>query len=266
MTEVRNHALDRLRRGELAIGLNARHSRTSEIAAIVKDCGYHFVFLDDEHSPLPSGVAYDISLAAIRVGLTPLVRVRRNSPPDIACHLSNGALGVFVPHVDNRQQADEAAASSRFAPRGMLSVPGYLPQLGYTGIPAHEATERMNDLFMVVAMIESAEGIANVDAIAAVPGIDVLFMGLHDITHDLNLQGQYDHPRVTAAIEAVCAAAKRHGKVAGIGGVKQNEMWQRCVATGMRMLLIENDLHMLVHRMTERARYFNGISTTGPTA
>src|SRR5690606_6833187 len=117
----------------------------------------------------------------------------------------------------------------------------------------------LNDLFMVVAMIESGKALSNVDEIAAVEGVDVLFMGLHDITHDLGLQGQYDHPSIIAAIERVCAAAKRHGKAAGIGGVKENRMWESCVKAGMRLLLVENDLHMLVARLTERARYFNAI-------
>lgn len=262
MAEIDNPALRRLRAGEIVVGLNARHSRTSEFAAIAKDCGYHFVFLDDEHSPMPSDKTYEIALAAIRVGLTPLVRARRNEPPDIACHLSNGALGMIIPHIDDREAAVRAARACRFPPRGDLSVPGYLPQMGYTGMPAHEATSRLNDLFMVVTMIESGAAVEAVDEIAAVDGVDVLFIGLHDLTHEMGLAGQYDHPRVTAAIEAVCAAARRHGKAAGIGGVKSNAMWERCVAMGMRMLLIENDLHMLVHRMTERARYFNAIPTT----
>jgi 2-keto-3-deoxy-L-rhamnonate aldolase RhmA len=256
---IKNVALDRLREDKIVVGLNARHSRTSEAPAIFRDCGFHFLFLDDEHSPLPSGAAYEMNLAAIRVGITPLMRVRRNEAPDIACHFSNGALGVIVPHVDNREQAERAARACRFPPRGELSVPGYLPQLGYTGIPAHEATHRLNELHLVVAMIESAEAIDKVDEIAAVDGIDVVFIGLHDTTHALGLQGQYAHPRITEAIDRVCTAARRHGKAAGIGGVKENAMWQRCVEQGMRFLLIENDLHMLVARATERARWFNGL-------
>ncbi|MGE0717384.1 MAG: HpcH/HpaI aldolase/citrate lyase family protein [Alphaproteobacteria bacterium] len=261
MADVTNPALERLRAGQLAVGLNARHSRTSEFAAIAKDCGFHFVFLDDEHSPLPSDKAYEIALAAIRVGVTPLVRARRNEPPDIACHLSNGALGMFIPHVEDKASAERAARSCRFPPVGDLSVPGYLPQMGYTGMPAHEATRRLNDLFMVVAMIESRTAVANIEEIAAVDGLDVLFIGLHDLTHEMGLAGKYTDLTVIAALEAICAAAKRNGKAVGIGGVKENAMWERCVAMGMRMLLVENDLHMLVARMTERARYFNGIPT-----
>ena len=257
---VGNTALDRLRRGDVTVGLNIRHSRTPEAAAIFKDCGFHFLFIDDEHSPLPSGTAYELSLAAVRAGITPIVRARRNDPADIGCHFSNGALGVFVPHVENREEAERAARSSRFAPRGNLSVPGFLPQLGYTGIPAHEATRRLNDLHIVVAMIESGIAVANVEEIAAVEGIDVLFMGLHDLTHDLGLQGQYDHPDIQDAMRRVAEAARRNGKASGLGGAKTNELWHRAVDFGMRFLLVENDLHMLVARATERARYFNGLA------
>ena len=256
MTDVRNHALERLRQGQMILGMNARHSRTSEIAAILKGCGYHWLFLDDEHSPIPMDRAYDISLAAIRIGLTPCVRARTNHPAEIGRHLSNGALGVIIPHVNTAEEALHAARSCRFPPRGELSVPGAFPQFGYPGIPAHHATAAMNDLVMVVVMIESQEAVDNVDAIAAVDGADVLFVGLHDLTHEMGVPGEYGHERVVAAIDRVCKAARANGKFAGIGGVKENEMWGRYVKMGMRMILAENDLTMLVARASERATFF----------
>jgi 2-keto-3-deoxy-L-rhamnonate aldolase RhmA len=259
LIEVSNEALERLRRGEIALGMNVRHSRTSEIAWLLKGCGYHWVFMDDEHSPIPVDRAYDIGLTAMRIGLTPCMRVRTNQPHEIARHLSNGAMGIIVPHVESAEEAECAARACRFPPRGDLSVPGAFPQFGYPTIAAHEATRRMNDLAMVVVMIESGRALEEVEAIAAVEGVDVLFIGLHDLTHDLGLPGQYGHPRVLSAIDRVVAAAGQHGRFAGIGGVKENAMWADCVGRGVRFLLAENDLTMLAARAAERAAFFNGL-------
>lgn len=260
MIELKNTALERLREGKVAVGMNVRHSRSSETAWILRGCGYHFVFLDDEHSPMPVDRAYDISLAAMRIGLTPCVRVRKNLPHEIGRHMSNGAMGVFIPHVDSAAEAESAARSVRFPPAGDLSVPGAFPQFGYPTIAAHEATRRLNDLVMVITMIESQKAVDDIDAIAATPGVDVLFVGLHDMTHDFGLNGQYTHPRIVEALTRIAAAAAKNGKFTGIGGVKTNEMWSECVRMGFRFLLAENDLTMFAARASERAEFFNGLA------
>lgn len=260
MIDLKNAALERLREGKIAVGMNVRHSRTSEIAWILKGCGYHFVFLDDEHSPIPVDRSYDISLAAMRVGVTPCVRVRKNLPHEIGRHMSNGALGVFVPHVDSAAEAESAARSVRFPPAGDLSVPGAFPQFGYPTIAAHEATRRLNELVMVITMIESQKAVDDVEAIAATEGVDVLFVGLHDLTHDLGLAGQYTHPRIIEALTRIEAAARGNGKFAGIGGVKTNEMWAECASMGFRFLLAENDLTMFTARASERATFFSSLA------
>ncbi len=257
--EISNNALERLRQGRVALGMNARHSRTTEIASILKGCGYHWIFLDDEHSPMPVDRAYEISLASIRIGLTPCVRVRANLPHEIGRHMSNGALGIFIPHVNNAEEASRAARSCRFPPAGELSVPGAFPQFGYPGIQAHYATAAMNELIMVIVMIESQEAVDNAEAIAAVDGVDVMFIGLHDFTHEMGIQGQYGHPRAVNAVEKICKAARANGKHAGIGGVKENSMWEQYIKMGMRMILAENDLTMLVARAKERADFFMNI-------
>src|SRR5690606_6685275 len=144
---------ERLARDELVLGMNARHSRTSEIGPLLKDCGFHWVMLDDEHTPLNPAVSYETLLSAARVGLMPFVRTRRNEHAEIGVHLSNGAMGVFVPHVNTAEEAEHAAKACRYPPRGKLSVPGAFPQLGYKPRPFEEVTEILNDLTVVVCMI-----------------------------------------------------------------------------------------------------------------
>jgi len=251
----------RLGAGELLLGCNVRHSRTSEIGAILRDCGFHWLMLDNEHSPMPSDKIYDIGLAAIRAGVAPLARARQNGPAEIGSHLTNGMLGVIVPHVNTALGAALAAKSCRFPPDGDLSVPGSIPQFGY-GRDLAEAARLFNRNVLVVVMIESREALANLDSIAATPGIDVLFIGASDLIYDLGIPGDYANPLLSEAVRRVCSAARAAGKFAGLGGIKDDRDWVRFVGFGVQFVLTENDLTMLIRRARERAAFFNGIPRT----
>lgn len=253
--------MDKLRGGELVLGMNIRHSRTSEAAPILKDCGYDWFMLDNEHTPFSPPQAYETLLAASRCGIAGIVRARNHDPAEIGAQLSNGASGIFVPHVDTAAQALLAARSCKFPPEGILSVPGSFPQLGYRPTPFDVAARQMNERTIVICMIESPEAVSNVDKIAATPGVDVLFIGASDFTYAAGLHGQYDSEVLFSAIKHVCDAARANGKFVGLGGVKTPEQWKRCVKLGVQMLMTENDLSMLIYRATERAGIFRSYKT-----
>jgi len=246
---------ERLARGGTAIGCNVRFSRSAEIGPILAACGFSWMMLDFEHSPASPHLAYDIGLAAIRAGVLPLARPAGHSAQEIAGLLTNGALGLVVPHVDTPEQARAVAAAARFPPRGTLSVPGSLPHFGY-GLSLAEACARFNEEVVVVAMIESGTALANLDAIAATPGIDGLFIGASDLLWDLGLPGQYAGPELRDAVRRVCAAARANGKFAGMGGPREEAVWRESLAAGMRMILTENDLSLLMRGARDRVAFF----------
>lgn len=254
----------RLASGELLLGCNVRHSRTPEIGAILKDAGYSWLMLDNEHSPMTPHLGYDIALGALRAGLVPLARVRRNDEAEIASWLTNGALGVVVPHVNSAEEARRASLSAKYPPEGILSVPGTIPQFGY-GIPLAESSKRFNDESVTVLMIESQAAVDAVEEIAATPYVDVLFVGSSDLVFDLGLPGGYDHPRYIAALEHIAAAARRHGKAFGVGGVGRDAQWEAVLALGASLILTENDLSMLFNRARERVKFFEELVNRAPT-
>jgi 2-keto-3-deoxy-L-rhamnonate aldolase RhmA len=240
----------------VALGCNVRFSRSAEIGPILAACGLSWVMLDFEHSPVSPHLAYDIGLGAIRAGVLPFARPAGHSPQEIAGLLTNGVLGLLVPHVDTAEQAAAAVArAARFPPRGTLSVPGSLPQLGY-GLTLAEACARFNDEVVVVAMIESGSALANLDAIAAAPGIDGLFVGASDLLWDLGLAGRYGGPELRDAVRRVCTAARANGKFAGMGGPKDEAVWRESLAAGMRMILTGNDLSLLMRGARDLAAFF----------
>lgn len=246
----------KLARGELLLGCNVRHSRTPEIGAILRDCGFSWLMLDNEHSPMPPHLGYDIALGAIRAGLLPIARVRRNDEAEIASWLTNGALGVIVPHVNTYDEARRATRAAKYPPEGALSVPGSIPQFGY-GIPLAEASRHFNQESVTMLMIESQVAVDAVQDIAAVAGADVLFVGSSDLVFDMGLPGGYGHPRYLAALERIAAAARAHGKAFGVGGVGHDAQWEAVIDTGAQVIMTENDLSMLVNRARERISFFN---------
>lgn len=248
----------RLADGRMALGCNVRFARSAEVGAVLAACGLHWIMLDFEHSPMAPHLAGDIALGALRAGVLPLARPSGHSAAEIAGLLTNGALGLIVPHVNTAAQARAVAAAARFAPRGHLSVPGALPHFGY-GLGLKEACDRFNDEVVVVAMIESGEALENLEAIAATPGIDGLFIGASDLLWDLGHPGDYAGPVLLDAAARVGAAAKANGTFSGMGGPRDEAVWRACLAHGLRMVMTENDLTLMMRGARDRAAFFSGL-------
>src|SRR5947208_715946 len=200
MTEdTRNSMKQRLAAGELVLCMNLRLARSVDIAMVAKAGGYDALYVDMEHSPYSIETTSTICAAAIGIGITPLVRVPSHDAHWSSRVLDGGAQGVIVPHVDNRAQAEAVIRNCRFPPLGRRSVMGLGPALGYQAAPLGELNARLNRDTALIVMLETAEGIENAAAIAALPGIDVLLIGSGDLTTDYGIPGQVDPQHLGAA-------------------------------------------------------------------
>jgi 2-keto-3-deoxy-L-rhamnonate aldolase RhmA len=161
--------------------------------------------------------------------------------------LDGGAQGVIVPHVNNRGEAEAVVRHCRFPPVGQRSVMGLGPALGYQAMPLGEINERLNAETTLIVMLETAEGIENAAAIAALPGIDVLLIGSGDLTTDYGIPGQVDHPRLREAYERVADACRTHGKVLGVGGIRHNVGLQgELIRLGARFVIAGTDVNYVL--------------------
>lgn len=242
---MRADLLARLREGP-CFGVSCRFARTPDVAAMLRDVGYSWMFLDFEHGPLSFDQLGQMALAGVEAGVTPLVRVADATPAPMHRALSNGAMGIIVPHVEDPATAAHVARQCRFPPRGERSVPGILPQLGYAPLTFAEAARILDPLTLCVVMIESAQAVDAVDEIARVEGVDVLFVGASDLSFALGKPSAYDDPEVVDAMATVAAAARRHGKVAGFGGVADPALVRRYTALGMHLVLAGNDQNLFL--------------------
>jgi len=173
--------------------------------------------------------------------------------------LDNGAQGVVVPHVDTAEHARRIADYCRFPPVGHRSMGGGLQQLGFAPMPIGDAARIVNDQTMVVVMLESPQGIANCEAIAAVPGIDALLIGTNDLCFELGIPGKFDDPRVVDAYAKLVAACRKHGKFPGMGGANTPELLQRYIGMGVRLVLAGSDFALLMQAAGARASLVRGF-------
>jgi 2-keto-3-deoxy-L-rhamnonate aldolase RhmA len=238
---------EKLAAGELVLCMNLRLARTVDIAMVAKAGGYDALYVDMEHSPYSIDTTATICAAAIGIGITPLVRVPSHDGHWSSRVLDGGARGVIVPHVNNRAEAEAVVRHCRFPPLGQRSVMGLGPALGYQAMPLGEVNERLNADTAIIVMLETAEGIDNAAAIAAVPGIDVLLIGSGDLTTDYGIPGQINHPRLREAYERVAKACRAHGKVLGVGGIRHNVTLQsELIRLGARFVIAGTDVNYVL--------------------
>jgi 4-hydroxy-2-oxoheptanedioate aldolase len=184
---VRNGLKEKLARGEVAASMIVRLVRTIEIAQLAKTAGFDSFYLDNEHNSFSLETTSQICMAALSAGITPLVRVPSLAPDYIARVLDGGALGVIAPHIKTAADAERVVRAAKYPPLGERGLAGVLPQLRFQSFPAAETLEAVNEATMVVTMIETAEALSQVEAIAAVPGVDLLLIGTNDLCASLGI-------------------------------------------------------------------------------
>ena len=255
MVELINPARARLAKGELALGVGLRQARTVDIAPAMKSCGFDWLFIDLEHNSMSLDQAVQIAVAGNAAGIAPIVRVPAGQYDMATRVLDGGAMGIVVPHVDTPEEATRIADRLRYPPVGHRSVAGAMPQLGFAPMPMAEAAKAVNDALLVIVMIETPLAVRNADTIAAVPGIDSLLMGTSDLTMEMGIPGQLDHPDVVASYEKLIAACRKHGKIPAMGGVYVPALMKKYIGMGIRMMLSGNDFNFMLDSARTRSEF-----------
>lgn len=189
---------------------------TPGIGHICRNAGCDFVFLDMEHSAF----GFDLVKAGLRyfeaAGVPVMVRAPSKEPHHIARTLDIGAEGIVLPMVNDAQEARALIDAMKYAPAGNRGV-----ALGIAHDNYHAPTDVMgtlraaNERTTFIPLIETASGVENVDAIAALEEVDCLWIGHFDLSCSLGIPGEFAHPKFAEAVEAVKAAGAKHGKALG---------------------------------------------------
>lgn len=203
--------------------------------------GFDAVWLDQEHAGLSIAQIEQAALAARACGLDSFVRLAPTDYATVMRPLEAGAGGVMAAQVRSARQAEEVVRWARFHPQGERGVNGTGFDGRYGTLPLLDYFARANEATFVAIQIEHADAVAEVEQIAALPGVDLLFIGPADLGQSMGLPGQWDHPRVWEAIGRVADAARRHGVRWAILP-RDAGYARRCVEMGCRMLSIGLDV------------------------
>lgn len=235
----------KLAAGGNAFGAMVFEFFTPGLPRLMKNAGAEYVMYCMEHT----GASFETmktQFALCRaLGLVPLVRVPGTEYDFIARALDIGALGIMVPLVNDAEQAKFIVSSTRYPPAGGRRGAAFgFAHDDYEGGDVVEKMKMIHDRTLVIAMIETKQGLENVDAIAAVPGVDVLWLGHFDMSNFLGIPGQFSHPMFQDAIRKITGAAKKHGKAAGYMAASA-ALGKEYLGHGFRMLATGTDQGML---------------------
>lgn len=227
-------------------GLAACVFRSVEMVMVARTAGFDLLVADMEHSALAAGDVAALCVAGRMGGFPVEVRVGGPDHPDLARVLDCGATGVIVPHVDSAKAARIIARRTRFPPVGDRSVPSPLAGFGFRPVDPVPLMAGSEADIRVTVMIESAAGLSEAEAIAAVPGIDAVMVGANDLAVSLGHPGDVGHPEVQAAFARIAAAARGAGREFAVIGVPGALLESHAFALGAATVIATNDINLLV--------------------
>jgi 2-keto-3-deoxy-L-rhamnonate aldolase RhmA len=230
------------------------------VAEVLAHAGFDWIAADMEHTDIDTAAFANMARGLHGRGVAPLARVGQNDTLAIRQVLDLGAQGVIVPLVHTAADAERAVAAAKYPPRGIRGF--CFSRMNNWGADFESYAARANDDIAVVVMIESREGVENIDAILAVDGVDGVFIGPYDLSGSCGVPGQTSHEAVQAGCRRVVEACRAAGKSAGIHVVIPSEASIRqAIADGFTFIALGVDTVFLATGAREALRCARGDHT-----
>ena len=233
-----------LQAGNVVVGSELSGLRTPEVARIYAAAGFDFVFIDMEHTSFSLETVAEMVRAAREAEIVSIVRVPQAEYVWVARVLDNGAQGVIVPRVNTPRQVEDIVSWVRYPPNGIRGYACTTAQTGGQSTTAQEFIDHVHQNTLLVIQIERREAVENIEAMLSVPGVDVACLGYMDLSVDLGIPGQIEHPRMVAAIERLIDQAARRKIAAGIISPEMTTV-AHWVERGMRFVSYATDAILL---------------------
>ncbi len=241
----KNTVKQKLRAGECVYGTSLEDCLGSEMPLILAKAGLDFFFVDTEHSPANYSDLQALVRTAHYAGIIPLLRVAQNRAELITRALDNGAMGVIVPRVADIEGAREALDMMKFPPEGHRGFGLRTINTDVMQGPAAEEIAACNRETLAILMIETVSALEQVEAIAKLPGLDVLFIGPYDLSLALGIIEQFENPIFLNAIDRVVAACKAAGIAVGLQ-TGNMPLLLEARRRGVRFLMYSSDVGILL--------------------
>lgn len=250
-----------LREGRVVVGVTTQHVTHPWLARIWKHSGTDFVYIEYEHAFMNEGDLAGFVLSCRAHGIPVVAKVPECSRTHTAKLLECGVTGIQLPWTETREQVERLVSYVKFPPVGIRAA---APGMGNCDYDLHvhgrEFIEQGNRETVVLAHVETRRGIENLDEILASPHVDVLFLGMYDLSVSYGQPGDFRHPDVARAVETALAAARRHGKTAGmyVPDARAAEAW---VSKGMRFFETASEVDFIDAGARATIKQFRQLTT-----
>jgi len=244
--------------GQVVAGAMVFEFFSPGLSSILHNAGAKYVIYDMEHTGLDMESLKGLFASCRGLPIAPMVRVPVGEYTWLARSLDIGAHGVMIPMVESAQQAISIAQACRYPPLGRRGAAFGFAQCDYKAGDIIQKMRDFHDRNLVIAQIETERGLEQVEAIAAVDGIDVLWVGHFDLSNFMGIPAQFDHPLFLAAMKRIADVAKKHGKVAGFMATdaawadKVMAMGYTMIATGTDTGLLQQGFSHLIQHVEKR--------------
>ena len=234
-----NRLKARLNAGEKSFGTWLQ-SGCPTFAEIASCAGFDFFVMDQEHGPGGIETAMDMARAAAGAPATAMVRVPSSHPTYIKRLIDTGIEGILVPMVECAAEADQVVKACRYPPRGNRGNAADVARCSGYGLQV-DYLDRADDDLLIAIQIETATAVANAAEIAAVDGVDLVFIGPTDLSGSIGLMGKTGHPKVEALIAETVAAVRKVGKPLGTVP-RQGRTWQQLFDEGFLLVATGSEI------------------------
>src|ERR1035438_4746693 len=195
----------------MQLGMNFGQLRSAEIPRLLAAAGFDWAFIDTEHGNFDLETVNDVCRVARLAGLCPLVRVGDLQYSLVARALDSGAQGIIFPRMEDPRQLETALSWTKFPPAGVRGYGLMACQTDYEALSFSDVIEHVNENTLTVLQIESARAVEAREEILSVPGIDAVMVGPADLSISLGVPGDFQHPKMVEAMEAIRDTCERPG-------------------------------------------------------
>jgi 2-keto-3-deoxy-L-rhamnonate aldolase RhmA len=233
----------RLQEGKVCFGTMLRVLKSPQAIALCAGQGWDYVIMDTEHNDYDYQTLASCMLLAKYEQMDAFVRVPDKLYHQMAQMLDIGAEGLVLPQVKTREEARHIVRSTKYAPVGQRGVSISNTVTRFRDYDMETYTQWANRELMTIVMIESEEGVDNVDSIVSTPGVDAVMMGPSDLSQDMGISGQIHHRKMEQAFDKVVEYCNRHDVAPGIH-VNKIEDVSKAIDRGMRFITYNYDINL----------------------
>jgi 2-keto-3-deoxy-L-rhamnonate aldolase RhmA len=227
-----------VREGRAALGTGLKEFASRGVPRIIESSGFDYCMIDMEHGAFDLETIANLAAWFAATEVSPIVRIHKSFMHHIPLLLDQGIMGIQISDVDRADEARAIVQQAKYPPIGNRGISQMGPHTGYRSYGGRyhaEYSPWANENIILCPSIESLEGLANVEEIAAVPGIDMIAYGHSDLSAKLGVHLQLDHPKFKAALHKIIDACKKHGKLAR-GSAETEDQIEEYWKLGCRVL------------------------------